>query len=114
MKTIKNKPDLDKALEGDYVMVDCTATWCGPCKKIAPKIEELSKKEEYNEVNFYVYDIDDDNELTEEYIEVIPTFLFFKDGELVSKVTGADYKSVVKKLDEMLEESSSSDEEGSE
>ena len=102
------------SLSGKLVYVDVWATWCGPCKQIAPKIEELSKNEQYSEVSFYVYDIDDDDEITEEYIEVIPTFLFFKDGELVDKVTGADYKGVVKKLDEMLEESSSSDEEGSE
>ena len=108
MKEIKCKNDLDNAIkEHDYVIVDCTASWCSPCKKIAPKIEKLSKKEEYNEVSFYVYDIDEDDELTEEYIEVVPTFLFFKEGELVKEIKGSNYNKVVEQLDNMLEDSES-------
>ena len=109
MLEIKSREDFNNALKEDYVMIDCTASWCGPCKKIKPKIEDLSKDKDYEEVSFYVYDIDDDEDLSVEYITVVPTFLFFKDGELFEKVEGADYKNVVKKLNEMIAESSSSD-----
>ena len=110
MQEIKNREDFDKALENDYVIIDCTASWCGPCKRIAPKIEKLSEGDDYNKVNFYVYDIDEDDELSEEYVTVVPTFLFFKDGELIKKIEGADYKSIVKQLDQLVESSEESSE----
>jgi thioredoxin 1 len=96
MLEIKSREDFNKALKEDYVMIDCTASWCGPCQKIKPKIENLSKDKDYEEVSFYVYDIDDDEDLSVEYITVVPTFLFFKDGELFGKVEGADIKMLLK------------------
>jgi thioredoxin 1 len=111
MQVIKDKKDFQVALKNDYVLVDCTATWCGPCQKIAPKIHTLSEDKDYEDVSFYIYDIDDDDELSEEYVRVVPTFLLFKDGEMFKKIEGADYKRIVKSLKEMLVESSSSDEE---
>tara|TARA_B100000941_G_C27957937_1_gene280073 strand:+ start:98 stop:439 length:342 start_codon:yes stop_codon:yes gene_type:complete len=105
MEVIKDRDDFNVAIKKDYVLIDCTATWCAPCQKIKPKIYELSKNEKYSEVNFYMYDIDDDDELSEEYIKVVPTFLLFRDGEMYKKIEGADYKRIVKTLDEILEES---------
>lgn len=110
MQEIRNREDFDKALENDYVIIDCTASWCRPCKRIAPQIEKLSESDEYNKVKFYVYDIDDDDELSEEYVTVVPTFLFFKDRELIKKIEGADYKSIVKQLNQLVESSDESSE----
>ena len=107
MEEISNREQFNKALEEDYVMIDCTASWCGPCKRIKPKIEELSKNEKYNDISFYIYDIDNDDELSQEYVTVVPTFLFFKDGELVKKLEGADYNNIVKQLDILITQSES-------
>ena len=105
MKVIKDRDDFNVATKKDYVLIDCTAKWCAPCQRIKPKIHDLSKDEKYNEVDFYIYDIDDDDELSEEFIKVVPTFLLFKDGEMYKMIEGADYKRVVRTLDEMIEES---------
>ena len=87
------------------VVVDFGAAWCGPCRAIAPIIDELSK--EYEGKAFIgKADIEESPELTDEYgIRSVPTILFFKDGELVpgSKVVGATQKAaLVTKIDALL------------
>lgn len=62
-------------------VVKFTAPWCGPCKRIAPKFEELAK-EHSSCVGFYEVDIDSANAITDfENVQSIPLFLFFKGGE---------------------------------
>ena len=79
--------------EGLPVVLDFSATWCGPCKKIAPYIAELA--EEYaGRVNVGKCDVDDNEELTSKFgIRNVPTVLFIKNGEVVDKHVGAVPKS---------------------
>ncbi|KAL4584258.1 hypothetical protein LXL04_008854 [Taraxacum kok-saghyz] len=70
------------------VVVDFTATWCGPCRVIAPIYAELAKKMPH--VTFLKVDVDELESIAQKYsVEAMPTFLFFKKGEIVDKVVGA-------------------------
>lgn len=86
--------------ENHAVMVDFWATWCGPCRMIAPIVDELS--EEYaGKVFIGKCDVDDNADVPIKYsIRNIPTLLFFKDGELVDRLVGAVSKAeIAAKLD---------------
>lgn len=68
---------------GKPVMVDFWATWCGPCNRLTPVIEELAKEYE-GRVVIGKYNVDEENELASaNRIMSIPTLLFFKNGEQV-------------------------------
>jgi thioredoxin 1 len=73
----------------NLIAVDFTATWCGPCKRIAPKFNELNDK--YNNVMFVKVDVDDNEETSELCnIRAMPTFQFYKDNQKVFEFSGAD------------------------
>ncbi|KAJ3123090.1 Hsp90 cochaperone, partial [Physocladia obscura] len=74
-------------------LVDFTATWCGPCKAVAPRFEALSS--EYGNVNFLKVDVDDQKSIAATYeVSAMPTFMFFKNGEQLDQVVGADIAKV--------------------
>ena len=88
---------------GMPVMVDFWATWCGPCRMIAPLVEELAS--EYDgKVVIGKCNVDENQEVPMKYgIRNIPTLLFFKSGELVDRMVGAASKAdIAKKLDSLL------------
>ena len=92
-----------KATDG-LVLVDCFATWCGPCKMIAPKIAEMSNEDKYKDaVSFYKIDVDEVPEVAQALeIRAMPTFLVFKKGEKVEEVVGANEKAIRAALDKHL------------
>jgi len=85
------------------VMVDFWATWCGPCKIVAPVVEELAK-EYAGKVKFVKVNTDENQDLASRYnIRGIPTLMFFKDGNMVDQVVGAVPKAQLKtKIDSLL------------
>jgi len=89
---VKDKDDFVTKMTdagGKLVVVDFFAVWCGPCKVIAPKIEEMSN--EFNEVVFLKLDVDECEDVAQDYdIKCMPTFLFFKNGEKVDEFAGAN------------------------
>jgi thioredoxin 1 len=77
------------------VVIDCWAAWCGPCRMIAPIVEELAR-EYAGKVVFGKLDVDKNRAVTTQYqIMSIPTLLVFSHGKLLDKITGALPKHVL-------------------
>ena len=77
------------------VMVDFWAEWCGPCRAIAPVLEEMAEASE-GRVTLMKVNVDENPGLAARYgIRSIPTILFFKEGALVDRVVGAAPRAVL-------------------
>ena len=80
------------------VLVDFWASWCGPCRMLAPVVEEIDK--EYGDkIKICKVNVDDEPELADRFkINAIPTILVFKNGEIVNKSMGYKKKEDLLKL----------------
>ena len=78
------------------------ATWCGPCKVIAPEIVKMS--ETYPDIRFFKVDVDELPDVSHEHgIRAMPTFLLLKDGEQVGEVVGANKKALESAVKKAIE-----------
>ena len=74
-----------------------TADWCGPCKKVRPIVEELSRDQA--EVKFQIIDVDSEGELARRFeVKSIPTFILIEDGNQINRITGAQTKNDLEKF----------------
>jgi thioredoxin 1 len=86
---------LDSAIP---VLVDFSATWCGPCRMVAPLIAQVAE-EQAGRVAVYTLDIDNDRELAMRYhINAVPCMMLFKGGQPVGQLVGAVGKDKIEAL----------------
>lgn len=80
--------DVERVIqENKKVVIDCYATWCGPCKMLSPIIDDVA--EEYEDVAFFKVDVDNNREIVSKYeIVSIPVLLVFEDGQLKNRSLG--------------------------
>jgi thioredoxin 1 len=88
---------------GKPMVLDFWAEWCGPCRMVAPIIDELATEYE-GRVTIGKMDVDENNDVVAQFgVRNIPTVLFFKDGQVVDKQVGAAPKATfVAKIDALL------------
>jgi len=99
-----NNSNFEEVMSTDKpVMIDFWAEWCGPCRMVAPLVEEISNEYADRAVVGKV-DVDNNQELAMKYgVRNIPTILFIKNGEVVDKSVGAVPKNVLTdKIDAQL------------
>ncbi|KAJ8753773.1 hypothetical protein K2173_000027 [Erythroxylum novogranatense] len=89
---------LSEANRKDQIVVaNFSATWCGPCKMIAPFYKELSEK--YPSLMFLMVDVDELTDLSTSWdIKATPTFFFIRDGQQLDKLVGANKPELQKKI----------------
>ena len=95
--------DVEVAKSDKPVLIDFWATWCGPCRMIAPIVEELAVEYE-GRVKIGKVDVDENQQTAIKFgVRSIPTLLIFKDGKLKDTIIGAVPKSqIVSKLNAAL------------
>ena len=89
----------EEVLKSEFpVLVDFFATWCGPCKMLAPVIAELAEKYE-GKVKVGKVNVDEENELAMKYqISSIPTLVLFRDGKIMNVKVGLSSKSEIENM----------------
>ncbi len=100
---IKTKQEFQDFIKEGSVVVDFFATWCGPCRMLAPVLEDID--EEYKgTIKIAKVDVDELSEIAEEYmVQSIPTLLFLKDGVLKEKQIGfVPANSIVKMIESTI------------
>lgn len=97
--TVTKENYIDEVINSDIpVLLDFWATWCGPCKMIAPLIEEIAIENE-GKIKVGKVNVDEQEELAVMFsISAIPTIIALRDGEVINKIVGLKSKEDILKL----------------
>jgi len=84
-------------INNQLVVIDFTATWCGPCQMIAPVFKQLA--EDHDDVVFLKVDVDELHETAAQYqVSAMPTFILIKEGRVVERVMGANAERLTQSI----------------
>ena len=84
---IKNESNFNEIINSEYALIDFYATWCGPCKMLAPILENIN--ESRDNIKIAKVDVDKYENLARKYgVMSIPTLILFKNGQIVDKKIG--------------------------
>lgn len=90
-----NQTNMEETIKEGVVLVDFWAPWCGPCRMLAPAIDQLAQEFE-GKAKICKVNTEEEPELTAQYqVRSIPTILFFKDGKIVDQLIGATNKATL-------------------
>jgi thioredoxin len=93
--------DIKQIPQDKKVVIDFHATWCGPCKKIAPAYIELAVK--YPDIVFLKVDVDEAEKIAESFnVSSLPTFIFLNKGDEYKQVIGADINQLVSTIENFM------------
>lgn len=101
VRVITSESEFDNLIKSEtrLIVVDFTATWCGPCRAIAPIFESLS--EQYSNVVFVKVDVDDLADVASKCgIRAMPTFQFYKGGSKIKEMCGANKEQLISMINE--------------
>jgi thioredoxin 1 len=101
--TIDLLTNYSKSNPSKLIVIDFNAAWCGPCKSIKPFVNYL--KEHYNNVDFYEIDIEDEETetITKNFeIKKLPTFIYYKNGNLCKSFIGINKGNIEEYVNEYL------------
>ena len=101
-----NAEEFNKLVKEDkkLILVDFWASWCGPCKALAPVLEEISKDEQFKDLTFAKISTEDHPEIAKELgIRGIPCLKIFKDGSEIGEIVGFNPKpALTEKIKEIV------------
>jgi len=91
-----NSSNFNEKISKGKTLIKFSASWCFPCRQLAPIVEELSK--EIKDINFYEIDADESPDVASQYeVMGIPTLILFKDGKEIKRIVGLRSKEDLKK-----------------
>ena len=86
---VNNLNEFNEKIASGRVLVDFFATWCGPCRMLAPILEEVDERKEAGELLIIKVDVDEAGEIAAKYgIQSIPTLILFENGKAVKNALG--------------------------
>ncbi len=105
VKSIRGQSEFDAATKAaKVVLIDFTATWCGPCRALAPILEQIATEYPPEKVQVFKCDVDENNDLSNKFgITAVPAVGIFKEGKMhgglvIGLRQKADYKGAIEKL----------------
>lgn len=104
VEILEDNASLDRFLQmypGTLVVIDFSASWCGPCKRVFPQYQQLAQK--YQKVKFFKVDVDESPEISNKFkVRSLPTFVFIKNKSVVDSVKGAQIDLVHKNVEKYM------------
>ena len=86
---VNNLNEFNEKIASGRVLVDFFATWCGPCRMLAPILEEIDERKEAGDLLIIKVDVDEAGEIAAKYgIQSIPTLILFENGKAVKNALG--------------------------